>query len=88
MQSRIDELRRFVIENYLFGKDEQLGNDDSFLDNGIIDSTGILELVMFLQKTYEIEVYDEDMIPENLDSINRLAAFVELKVQASAVVEA
>lgn len=88
MQSRIDELRRFVVENYLFGKDEQLGNDDSFLDNGIIDSTGILELVMFLQKTYDIEVYDEDMIPENLDSINRLAAFVELKVQASAVVEA
>ena len=87
MQSRIQEFRRFVVENYLFGKDERLGNDDSFLDNGIIDSTGILELVMFLQNTYGIEVYDEELIPENLDSINRLEAYIERKLQTPAAIE-
>ena len=79
MQSRI--------ENYLFGRDDRLGNDDSFLDNGIIDSTGILELVLFLQKTYDIEIYDEELIPENLDSLNRLAKFVQSKLAAPAVIE-
>lgn len=88
MQSRIHELRRFVVENYLFGRNEQLENDDSFLDNGIIDSTGILELVMFLQNNFEFEVYDEDIIPENLDSINRLEAFIDHKLHSSPVVEA
>lgn len=76
------------MENYLFGRDGRLGNDDSFLNNGIIDSTGILELVMHLETTYGIEVYDEELIPENLDSINRLAAYIERKLQAPAVVEA
>jgi acyl carrier protein len=87
MQSRIQEFRRFVVENYLFGKDERLGNDDSFLDSGIIDSTGILELVMFLQNTYGIEVYDEELIPENLDSINRLEAYIERKLQTPVAIE-
>ncbi|KAA6458330.1 acyl carrier protein [Acidobacteria bacterium AB60] len=85
MQSRVHELRSFVVKNFLFGEDQRLDNADSFLDNGIIDSTGILELVMYLQHTYEIEIYDEELIPDNLDSVNRLAAFVEHKLAMPAV---
>jgi acyl carrier protein len=72
-----DELRQFVTENFLFSQtDGALGNDDSFLEKGIIDSTGVLELIGFLQDHYGIEIADQDLVPENLDSINRLTRFV------------
>jgi acyl carrier protein len=78
------ELRRFVIDNFPFGEvGEGLSNDDSFLDQGIIDSTGVLELVTFLEETYEIKVEDEELIPDNLDSINRLVKFIERKLPVS-----
>jgi acyl carrier protein len=78
------ELRRFVIDNFPFGQvGEGLSNDDSLLDRGIIDSTGVLELVTFLEETYDIQVEDEELIPGNLDSINRVARFLERKLQPS-----
>ena len=78
------DLRRFVIDNFPFGQaGEGLSNDDSFLDQGIIDSTGVLELVTFLEETYDIKVEDEELIPDNLDSINRLVRFLERKLQLS-----
>jgi acyl carrier protein len=80
------ELHRFIRENFLFGQDDvTLQNQDSFLDRGIIDSTGVLELVMFLQKTYHIEVADEDLIPANLDSIDNLVRYIDRKREAHAV---
>ena len=83
------ELRAFVVENFLFGQDGNLCNDDSFLENGIIDSTGILELVSYLEEQYKIEVADQELVPENLDSIANLARFVckklALPAQASAL---
>ncbi|HEY5906850.1 MAG TPA: acyl carrier protein, partial [Vicinamibacteria bacterium] len=64
------DLRRFVTDNFPFGPaGDELSNDDSFLDRGIIDSTGILELVAFLEDTYDIKVEDEELVPDNLDSI-------------------
>ena len=75
------ELRRFVIDNFPFGQvGDGLSNDDSFLEQGIIDSTGVLELVAFLEETYAIKVEDEELIPDNLDSINRLAKFLGRKL--------
>jgi acyl carrier protein len=74
-----DALRRFVINNFLYGRGERLCNDDSFLRMGIIDSTGMLELVNFLETTYKIEVTDAELVPENLDSITQLAHFIEKK---------
>ncbi len=72
-----EELRQFVSDNFLFGKNgAMLGDDDSFLDKGIIDSTGVLELVAFLQERYGLQIDDRDLIPENLDSINNLSKFV------------
>ena len=82
----LQKLRVFVIGNYLFGKEEKLGNDDSFLESGIIDSTGILELVQFLEATFGIKVADEEFIPDNLDSINKIVAFLQAKLPSSAAV--
>ena len=75
-------VREFVIENFLFGGDgEGLSDEDSFLDRGIIDSTGVLELVTFLEETFRIQIDDEELVPDNLDSIQRVARFVTDKVE-------
>jgi acyl carrier protein len=82
----LQKIRAFVIENYLFGEEGKLGNDDSFLETGIIDSTGVLELVRFLEATFGIKVADEELIPDNLDSINKIVAFLQTKLSSSATV--
>ena len=79
------ELSRFVIDNFLLGQDDVgLAGDTSFLDLGIIDSTGVLELVSFLERRYAITVGDDELVPENLDSIDNLAGFLERKLQMAA----
>ena len=78
-------LRQFIVDNFLFGKqDAPLANSDSLLEQGIIDSTGVLELVGFLEQKYGITVQDEELVPENLDSIDRLVRFVSRKVEIAA----
>jgi acyl carrier protein len=80
MNQPISQIRSFIFENFLFDADESsLGNDDSFLEQGIIDSTGVLELVDWLEATFAIKVLDEELIPENLDSVNKLAEFIGKK---------
>jgi len=76
----LDTIRHFVVENFPFGDGESLKEDTSFLENGIMDSTGILELVMFLEETYSIKIEDEELVPENLDSIRNIADFLERKL--------
>jgi len=78
-----DEIRTFVVTNFLFGESGSLQDDTSFMGGGIIDSTGILELVMFIEETYQLKVEPEEMLPENLDSVNRVAAFVARKSEAA-----
>ena len=73
-------LRRFIGENFMFQEEVQsLPDDASFLENGIIDSTGVLELVCFLESTFGIQVADEEMLPENLDSIGAISRYVSRK---------
>ncbi len=72
-------LRNFVVETFLFGQDTNLTDETSFLDQGIVDSTGVLELVAHLEKTYNIKIKDEELIPDNLDSINAIASFLAQK---------
>ena len=72
-------IRQFIIDNFLFGDDEGLETDSSFLEEGIIDSTGMLELINFLEETFAIEIEDEEMVPENLDSISNIIIFLETK---------
>ena len=75
-----DKIRQFIVEDFLFGDDNGLKDDTSFLDEGIIDSTGILELVSFLEEEFSISVEDEELIPENLDSITNVVAYLERKM--------
>ena len=73
------KLRMFIVEQYLFGKDVELDSHDSFMDRALLDSTGILELVAFIENTYGIRVEDDELLPENLDSIAAVAGFVARK---------
>jgi acyl carrier protein len=79
-----DRIQKFILENYLFTSDPSaLGSDDSLLGRGIVDSTGMLEIIMFIEEQLGVTVKDEEMVPENLDSVNRIAAFVESKRKAA-----
>jgi len=75
-----EKIRDFITKNFLFGtNDAGLSDSDSFLEKGIIDSTGMLELVAFLEESFGVRVEDEELVPENLDSIERLADFITRK---------
>ena len=74
-------IRRYILENFLFTSDNgQLEDHVSFLEEGIVDSTGILELVMFVEETFGISVKDEEIVPENFDSVAQLAHYVRLRI--------
>ena len=75
-----DRISAFIVENFLFGKNKNFRDDTSLIDEGIIDSTGVLELVGFLEQEFSIVVEDEDLLPENLNSINNVVAYVERKL--------
>ena len=72
-------LREFIKENFLFGADDPFATDDSLLEQGIIDSTGVLELIMHLESEYGVKVDDTELLPENLDSIDNLVRFITFK---------
>ena len=77
-------IQKFILENYLFTSDTgALRADESLLGRGIVDSTGMLEIIMFIEEQLGVKVEDEEMVPENLDSVNRIAAFVESKRKAA-----
>ncbi len=75
-------VRDFVVENFLFGDGKVLKEDTSFMEEGIIDSTGILELVFFLEETFDISVADTELVPENFDSLSRISKYVETKTRS------
>jgi acyl carrier protein len=77
------QIRNFILENFILEKPEDLVDDESMLEKGIIDSTGVLELVAFLESTYQIKVEDEELIPENLDSIKNIVGYLERKLGLS-----
>jgi acyl carrier protein len=74
------EIRDFIVATFLFGQGgDEIADADSLLDKGVIDSTGVLELVNFVGEKYGIRVADEELIADNFDSIDKLAAFVQRK---------
>ena len=82
------QVKRFILQNYLFSTDESLLSDtDSLMQKGIIDSTGVLELVMFLEEQCGIKVLDDELVPTNLDSVASIVAFVAGKQRATGVAE-
>lgn len=78
--SQISAVKEFIIENFLFGEEEQLELDTDFFDKGIIDSTGVIELVDFLEESFNISVDDEELIPENLSSLQKIDVFLSKKL--------
>ena|SRR5690348_6001422 len=77
-------LRAFIRSNFLFGDESRLiGGDDLLVETGIIDSTGVLELIEFLEERFGIEVREDETIPQNLGSISRLSAYLQRKMQPS-----
>jgi len=78
------EVRDFIVRDFLYGDAGALKDDTSFLDTGIVDSTGMLELIMFLETTCGIKVEPQEMVPENLDSIDRVVRLINSKQESSA----
>ncbi len=74
-----DDVRQFIVKNFYVADAAGLADDASLLDKGVIDSTGVLEVVAHLESTYGVKVDDAELLPENLDSIARIAAFVQKK---------
>jgi acyl carrier protein len=73
-----ERIREYILKNYLFTTDSTALRDDvSLMQSGVIDSTGVLELILFLEEQFGIKVADEEMLPENLDSVSAITAFIE-----------
>jgi acyl carrier protein len=74
------EIRDFLANNFIFDPTVQVGVDDSFMENGIVDSTGVLEVIMWVESTFGIKVEDAEVLPENFDSIRSLTTYAERKM--------
>ncbi len=75
-----DTVKKFIIDNYFYGADTDISPETSFLGSNIIDSTGMLEVVSFLQDTFDITIGDDEMLPENLDSLKNIEQFLMRKI--------
>ena len=79
------EVRDFILENFLFGEDsDSLTDEVSFLEAGVLDSTGVLQLVAFLEERFQIKVEDEELLPENLDSLENVVRYLGEKLGGNA----
>lgn len=74
------KVREYILDNFLFTDDQNaLSSEDSFMNKGIVDSTGMLEIIYFIEDEFEMSVDDEEMVPENLDSVNNIVEFINRK---------
>lgn len=74
-----DQVRQFVTSNFYVADPSSLDDNASLLDRGVIDSTGVLEVIFFIEEKFGIKVEDSEMLPDNLDSIDRIASFIDRK---------
>lgn len=79
-----EQLRTYIADRFLFDASAKIEPDQSLMRSGILDSTGAMDLVMYLEDTFKIKVADSELVPQNLDSINNLAAFVQRKAGVKA----
>jgi acyl carrier protein len=75
-----EKIRTFIVDNFLFGDGSNLANDTSFLEERIIDSTGILQIISYIEEEFDIKINDEEIIPENLDSLSNITVFLNRKL--------
>lgn len=78
-----EKIRLYIVENFLFGESQGLEDHTSLLKSGVVDSTGILEVINFLENEFSIKIKDEELIPEHLDSIDNMLIFLKLKLGAA-----
>ncbi len=83
MNDNVKDIKQFIVDNFLFGDDSSLQENTSFMQSGIIDSTGILELIVHLEQTYNIKIHDQELVPENLDSIKNIGRFISKKLSCA-----
>ena len=84
METFVADIKDFIVTNFLFGQSsDALTADQSFLESGIIDSTGLLELVSFVEQRYGISVADRELLPENLDSLRNISRFLARKLESA-----
>jgi acyl carrier protein len=77
---RTNKIRAFVVDNFLFGDGSYLKDDTSFLEERVIDSTGILQIISFLEEEFAIKINDDEILPENLDSLSNITVFLNKKL--------
>jgi acyl carrier protein len=81
-----EQIRRYIAETFLFSENGfNMSDDVSFLDEGVIDSMGVLELIMFTEETFNISVDDDEIKPENFDSVNKLYDYIQRKTSESVI---
>ena len=80
--SNAEVIRNYIVDNFLFGDDDGFDTETSFLENGIVDSTGIMELVEFIEKKFNLKVEDEELLPENFDSVQNIVNFLKEKINS------
>ncbi len=88
MEKIKQQITEFITTNFLFDDSIKLGQEDSLLETGVIDSTGVLELVAFIEETYGIKVEDEEIVPENLDSISNISSYISSKLSQTSASQA
>ena len=79
-----ERVKRFILEYFYVSDPEELTEDVSLLDSGYVDSTGMMEIILFLEREYAIHIEDHETIPDNLESITQIAAFVARKQPTAA----
>lgn len=82
MENINEQVKEFLAENFIIDDIDELDEEMSLLENGIIDSTGVLELIQYLEESFEIKVQDDEILPDNLDSLNKIKDYVERKMAA------
>jgi acyl carrier protein len=79
-----DKVRDFILQNYLFTTDHAaLGLDDSLLERGVVDSSGMMEIIFFIEEQLGVKMHEDEMVPDNLDSVNKIARFVQGRLQGA-----
>ena len=74
------KVEHFIMEQFVFDQDQGIDKDESLLESGTVDSTGMLEVVLFLEENFKIKVKDDEMVPDNLDSVNRITGYIAGKL--------
>ena len=79
----IEKTKEFIIDTFLYGEEADLDNDTSFIETGVIDSTGILELLAFVEETFDMKVEDDELLPDNFDSLNKIEGYLKSKLNCT-----